>query len=176
MTSDCVESTLRPTIPGWKETSLLAMSQFAVALVVLFLWPDWLGYSIATVCCAAGAVFVTGLLAPSRFRRGVRTTSTGFELWRPLCNPVHIVYEDIEKIVAVSRGEGDSGDELNFVVHTKVSRASILEFDLYSTELFQRLSSLPGFLQSEFERAANHEATFLQAIVGKRFMLLDRQQ
>ena len=176
MSNHLVETTLRPTIPGRRDTTLLALSQLVIAIFAVLLKPALLGYGIAALCFSAGAIFLSGLLFPHRFIKGVRVSASGFELWRPLRNPLSIPYAEIEKIVAVCHGEGDTSDELTFVVHTKSAQASVEEVDLHSTELFRNLSSLPGFLQSEFQRAASHNATFIETVVGKRFTIFEKQR
>jgi hypothetical protein len=167
------KSSLRPTVPAPREAAFLSLSQFAFAAVALFLWPTWVGYGASALCFSVGAVFLVSVLVPSRFVRGIRTMPNGFELWRPLRKPLAIRYAELTRVVAVSRGEGDTSDELTFIVHTQRSRASIPEYDLHSTGAFDHVAALPGFKQDVLLLAMNHEATLLQAIIGKRFTVFE---
>jgi len=167
-------STVRSTAPSRRETAKLVLALLVFAVGSHFAFPPAVGLGAIVLFGSLAALFLCGICFPSSFRRGLQVVPGGFEVCRPLHKPLLVKYEEIESIVAVARGEGDTSDELTFRVVTRAGAISINEYDFYVTGVFDDLAKLNGFNQAAFESASRHEASFHDWLVGKQFSLYVR--
>ena len=166
-----MQASIRPTIP--KRTELVTPI-VAIALLdfaAIFLAPAWVAIPSAVFLTSVIFVFVAAVFSPDRFIKGVKQTDTGFEVYRPLRRPLPVSLSAIHRITAISRGGGENGDALDFSFNGGSWSVSVEEFDLYASGVIDRLRRLPGFSHTELNRAAEHEASWLDMFIGKKFVI-----
>jgi len=136
---------------------------------------SWLAHSVVMMIALVAAVLLRGMLAPGRFRRGVCVVEGGFDVWRPLCRPILIRYDEVISVTAISLGDGDTNDDLLFQNLHAASDRLVADADLFGTSVFDGLQLIAGFSMASDAAARSHRATSLQALFGQRFALLDRR-
>ncbi len=169
-----VKSTVRSTVPKAGDIIAPFLLTATAAAFALATADSWLAYSLAVVIALVAVVFLLGILAPRKFKRGVSVSEGGFEVWRPLRRAILIRYSDVVSVTAIARGDGDTNDDLIFRVGTRRASVSLEDADLLNTCVLDGLRQIPGFSEANYAAARSHRATPLQAIFGRRFTLLDR--
>ena len=167
-------STVRFTVPKAGDIVAPFLLSATAAAFVGATANSWLAYSLAVVIALVAAVFLLGILAPGKFKRGVCVSEDGFEVWRPLRRAIVIRYSDVVSVTAVARGDGDTNDDLIFRIGTRPATVSLEDADLFNTSVFDALRQIPGFSEASYAAARSHRATLLQALFGQRFTLLVR--
>lgn len=167
-------STVRSTTPSRRETTKLVVALLVLAVGSHFAFPPAVGLGAVILFGGLAALFLCGICVPSTFRRGLQVVPGGFEVWRALRKPLLVKYEEVESIVAIARGDGNTNDELIFRVVTRTGAISVHEYDFYVTGVFDDLARLKGFNQAAFESASRHEASLRDWLVGKQFSLYVR--
>lgn len=169
-------STVRSTVPSRPETVKLVVALLVLAVGSYFAFPPVIGLGAIVLFGGLAALFLCGVFFPSSFLHGLQVVPGGFEIWRPLHKSLLIKYEEIESIVAVARGDGETNDELTFRVVTRTGAISVHEYDFYVTGVLDDLAKLNGFNQAAFDSASRHDASLRDRLVGKHFSLYVRSE
>lgn len=166
-----MQASIRPTIPKRKELVMPIAAITLLDVTAIFLAPAWVAIPSALFLTSVICVFVAAIVSPDRFIKGVKQTASGFEVYRPLRRPLTVSLPAIHSITAISRGGGENGDALDFCFNGDSWTVSVEEFDLYASGVIDRLHQLPGFSRTELNRAAEHQASWLDMFIGKKFVI-----
>ena len=130
-------------------------------------------YLILAICVLFFLVFFSALVFPKRFRRGVRLFEGGFEYISPIGGSRTIHFNDIIQIIALCRGEGDTGDCVPLQIQTRTQKVLIPEYDLYATKLIDRLKLIQGFDTEVYFDSIKYEVSGLELIFGKKYTVYE---
>jgi len=131
------------------------------------------GPFLSLVCFSFGLLFLLAALAPKLFLLGAAVAEDGFELRRPLRMPKFVPFASIGRIEAFCRGDGEFGDEVHFVIHSRAGKVFVQEEVLHRSRLRGVLAALPGFDGDTLAKAARYEPSGLDLVFGKRFTVYE---
>jgi len=171
LSSTAMQASIRPTIPKRTELVSPIVAITLLDFAAIFLAPTWVAIPSAVFLTSVICVFAAAIVSPGRFIKGVKQTDSGFEVYRPLRRPLSVSLSAIHSIKAISRGGGENGDALEFSFNGGGWTVSVEEFDLYASGVIDGLRHLPGFSHTELNRATEHEATWLDMFIGKKFVI-----
>lgn len=161
-------STIEPTIKR-KDAAIGAIFSLLISLVVFIPFSLIWIYFCSAFFLVLFVIFTCALVFPSRFRRGISIIDGGFIYFSPIGGAQSILFADIQKIEAISRGDGGQGGDVPFLIHSSTGKVLVLEGDLLRTDLLKKLEALAGFDEAAYSQALGHEPKWLDLIFGKRF-------
>ncbi len=122
-----------------------------------------------------GLVFLSIVLFPERFMRGIRMLDDGFECAWATKARIFVRFDEISLIEASSFKSSETGErDIVLWIHFKSSTAVVCESDLFRTGLLERLEALPGFDQTQITKAINFESSWYFCFFKKRFVVFVR--
>jgi hypothetical protein len=135
----------------------------------------YLLYGCLVVSVAFGLLFLLAATMPHKFMMGVALAEGGFESRTPLRASKFVPFAEIQRIEALSRGDGSYGDEIPWRIRSRATKIEVTEEMLDASGLRKALESRLPIDQRALTAAHRHEPQGLDLLFGKPFTIYENK-